>query len=73
MIDIAFALWLIFIPFGAASVQAVRIDPPYENEAACEAAREELIPKLADMWPDTKANVKRIEVQCHQMQKRTET
>jgi hypothetical protein len=69
MPDIIWVLWIWFIPFGAtmdSRVITVPIshDPPFLSRESCELDKAELVPKLADMWPDPKANVERIEVYC---------
>jgi hypothetical protein len=65
--EVVWVLWLWFFPFGATmdtKISTLAITPFHATHAACEADKLELIPKLAALWPDEKANVSKIEVHC---------
>lgn len=67
MHDIIWVLWIWFIPFGTtmdSRVLTIPVSPSFPTQVLCELDKAELVPKLADMWPDPKANVERIEVHC---------
>ena len=59
-------IWFIIMSFLTFDgwTHHVPIEPPYGTVEDCQKEARLLQDKLVDMWPDEKANVKEIKVEC---------